>query len=165
MLLRLVLALSAATAAAATPQALVTKLLDTPIRASELPAGFTHPQSERQSPSAHGLKYHAVGLVDVALAGPDAEDAFAWVVFPSHADAVADLDNPAVGNGVKVIDVVPGITRSLVLTGVLGKKIVTDAAAAVGNVVVQGVVAAPRLRERTAILLLRAAIAHLQRVG
>ena len=163
-MLRLALVLSAAAAAGLAPQALVTKLLKAPIRASELPPGFTHPQTERQAPSANGRKHHAVGLVDVALKGPDAEDAIAWVVFPTHADAVADLNNPAVGNGVKVVDVVPRIKTSLVLTGTLGGETVTDAAAVVGNVLVQGVVASSTVREPTAIILLHAAIAHLQRV-
>jgi hypothetical protein len=163
-MLRLALLLSVATVAAASPQALLTTLLKTKIAVSELPIGFSHPQAEKQPLSANGRKYHAVGLVDVALKGPDAEDAFAWVVFAKHADAIADLDNPAVGNGVKVLDVVPGIKTSLILTGTLNGKRVTDAAAVDGNVLVQGVVVSSTVREPTAILLLKAAIAHLRRL-
>jgi hypothetical protein len=163
-MLRLALLLSAAAVAGTTPQALLTTLLKTPIKASELPAGFSHPRTEKQPVSANGRKYHAVGLVDAALKGPDAEDAFAWVVFAKHADAVADLDNPAVGGGVRVIDVVPGIRTSLVLTGTLNGKQITDAAAVDGNVLIQGVVMSGSVREPTAILLLKAAIAHLHRV-
>jgi hypothetical protein len=163
-MLRLALLLSAAALAGTTPQALLTKLLKTPIRASELPSGFLHAQAEKQALSANARKYHGVGLVDAALKGPDAEDAFAWIVFPNHADAIDDLDNPAVGNGVQVVNTVPGIKESLVLTRTLNGKTVTDAAAVVGNVLVQGVVASSKVRLPTAIILLHAAIAHLQKI-
>lgn len=162
-MLRLALVLSTAVAAGLTPQALVTKLLKTPIKASELPHGFTHAQIEKQAVSANGKRYHAIAVVDAALQGPDTEDAVAWVVFPNHEDAIADLDNPAVGGGVKVIDVVPGIKASLVLTSTLNGTTITDAAAVVGNVLVQGVVGSKAVRTPTAIILLKAAIAHLQR--
>ena len=164
-MLRLALVLSTAAAAGLAPQALVARLLTTPIRASELPHGFAHPQVEKQAVSANGRKYHAVGLVDALLKGPDTEDAVAWVVFPGHRDALADLDNPAVGSGVKVIDVVPGIKASLVLTSTLNGTTITDAAAVVGNVLVQGVVGSRSVRAPTAIILLKAAIAHLHRVN
>jgi len=163
-MLRQALVLSAAAAVGLTPQALVAKLLKAPIRASELPHGFTHPQLEKQPVSANAKRHHAVGLVDAALKGPDVEDAVAWVVFPNHADAIADLDNPVVGNGVKVIDVVPGIRESLILTSTLNGTTITDAAAVAGNVLVQGVVGSSAVRTPTAIILLKAAIAHLQRV-
>lgn len=163
-MLRLALFLSAAATAGLTPQGLLTKLLKTPITASELPHGFTHAQVEKQSVSANGKRFHAIGLVDAALNGPDSEDAIAWIVFSNHKDALGDLDNPAVGNGVKVIDVVPGIKASLVLTSTLNGATITDAAAVVGNVLVQGVVGSKAVRTPTAIILLKAAIAHLQRV-
>jgi hypothetical protein len=163
-MLRLALLLSAAAAAGMTPQALLTTLLKTPIRAAELPIGFSHAQIEKQPVTANGRKYHAVGLVDVALKGPDSEDAFAWVVFTKHGDAIGDLDHPALANGVKVVDTVPGIKDSLILTGTLNGQRITDAAAVVGNVLMQGVVVSTKVREPTAILLLKAAIAHLERV-
>lgn len=161
---RLALLVSATALAGMTPQALLTSLLKTKIAPSELPLGFSHARAEKQAPSANARKYHAIGLVDVALAGPDAEDAFAWTVFTKHADAIADLDHPALGNGIKVMDVVPGIKESLVLTGTLNGKRITDAAAVDGNVLVQGVVVSSAVREPTAILLLKAAIAHLRRL-
>jgi hypothetical protein len=163
-MLRLALLLSATTLAGMTPQALLTTLLKTRIQASELPRGFSHAQAEKQALTPNARKYHAVGLVDVALKGPDAEDAFAWIVFPRHANAIADLDHPVVGNGVKVVNTVPGIKESLVLTGSLNGDKVTDAAAVVGNVLVQGVVASSKVRVPTAIILLRAAMAHLKLV-
>jgi hypothetical protein len=163
-MLRLALLLSAATLAGMTPQALLTTLLKTPIPNAELPSGFSHARTEKQALTANARRYHAVGLVDVALRGPDDEDAFAWIVFPSHADAIADLDHPVVGNGVRVVNTVPGIKESLVLTGSLNGKKVTDAAAVVGNVLVQGVVASSKVRVPTAIILLHAAMAHLKNV-
>jgi hypothetical protein len=164
-MLRLALLLSAATLASATPQALLTTLLKAPIKTSELPLGFSHAQAEKQALSANAHKHHAVGLVDVAVKGPDTLDAFAWIVFTKHGDASADLDNPVVGNGVKVVGVVPGIRESLVLTGTLNGKQITDAAAVKGNVLIQGVVISSAVRQPTAILLLKTAIAHLKRVG
>lgn len=163
-MLRLAVLLSATAAAGMTPQALLTTLLKAPIEASELPIGFSHAQAEKQALSANARKHHAVGLVDVAMKGPDALDAFAWIVFTKHGDAIADLDNPAVGNGVEVVGVVPGIKESLVLTGTLNGKRITDAAAVEGNVLIQGVVLSSAVRQPTAILLLKAAVAHLRRV-
>jgi hypothetical protein len=163
-MLRLAIMLSATSLAAASPQALLTSLLKTKITAAELPIGFSNARAEKQALSANAHKHHAVGLVDVALAGPDSVDAFAWIVFPKHANAVADLDNPTVGNGVKVVDVVPGIRTSLILTGTLNGKTITDAAAVDGNVLVQGVVVSKTVRTPTAIILLKAAIAHLRRL-
>ena len=163
-MLKLAIMLSATSLAVASPQALLTSLLKTKIAASELPIGFSNARAEKQALSANARKHHGVGLVDVALKGPDSVDAFAWIVFPKHANAIADLDNPTLGNGVKVIDVVPGIKESLVLTGTLNGKKITDAAAVDGNVLIQGVVVSSTVRTPTAIILLKAAIAHLRRL-
>lgn len=163
-MLRPALVLGAAAVTGLTPQALATALLKTPIGNAELPHGFVHAQLEKRPPTANGRRYHAVGSVDAALTGPDTVDAIAWIVFPSHKDAIGDLDNPRVGNGVQVIDTVPGIRESLVLTGPSNGERTTDAAAVVGNVLVQGAVVSGSVRTSTAILLLRAAIAHLERL-
>ena len=164
-MLRLAILLSSASLAGMSPQTLLSTLLKTPIKTAELPSGFSNARAERQALSANARKHHAVGVVDVAVKGPDSLDAFAWIVFTKHGDALADLDNPAVGNGVKVVGVVPGIRESLILTGLLNGKRVTDAAAVSGNVLVQGVVVSAAVRQPTAILLLKAAIAHLKKVG
>ena len=157
--------LIAVTTAGVTPHALLTALRTTAIRDAELPPGFSHAQIEKQALSKNARKYHAIGLVDAALRGPDTVDGIAWIVFPMHADAIGDLDHPVVGtNGVKVVNTVPGIKESLILTGTLSGKNVTDAAAVVGNVLVQGVVVSSAAREPTAVLLLKTAIAHLHRV-
>jgi hypothetical protein len=158
------LLLSSTALAGLTPQALVTKLLKTPVARSELPAGFSAPQIAKQALSANGRKYHAVGLVAVKVTGPDALDAFAWQVFANHADAVADLNHPALTTSRQVVDTVPGFRDSLLLTGALSGKRLTDAAAVVGNVLVQGVSLSARGSRANAITLLRAAVKHLQRV-
>ena len=164
-MLRLGLLLTAVAAAGLTPKALLTSLRTTPIRDAELPSGFTHAQIEKQALSENARKYHAIGLVDAALRGPDTVDGLAWIVFTKHADAIGDLDHPVVGtNGVKVVNTVPGIKESLILTGTLNGKSVTDAAAVVGNVLVQGVVVSSAVREPTAVLLLKSGIAHLKRL-
>lgn len=164
-MLRLGVLLTAVTTAGLTPQALLTTLRTTPIRDAELPSGFTHAQIEKQALSKNARKYHAIGLADAALRGPDTVDGLAWIVFTKHADAIGDLDHPVVGtNGVKVVNTVPGIRESLMLTGTLNGKQVTDAAAVIGNVLVQGVVVSSAVREPTAILLLKTAIAHLKRL-
>ena len=164
-MLKLAILMGSAALAGMSPQALLSTLLKTPIPSADLPSGFSHARTEKQALSANARTHHAVGLVDVAVKGPDSLDAFAWIVFTKHGDALADLDNPAVGNGVKVVGVVPGIRESLVLTGLLNGKHITDAAAVSGNVLVQGVVVSRAVRQPTAILLLKAAIAHLKKVG
>jgi hypothetical protein len=158
------LLLSTAALAGSTPQALLTTLVKTPIVASELPAGFSHPRIARQPLGANGRKYHAIGLVAVSVKGPDAEDAFAFEVFRNHADAIADLDHPALTNGVKVVDTVPGFRESLVLTGTLSGLHLDDAATVVGNVLIQSVTGSKRGNRAGAIALLRAAVAHLKKV-
>jgi len=147
-----------------TPQALLTKLLKTPIKAAELPAGFSQPKIGRQALSSNGIKYHAVGQVAVLVHGPDVEDAFTWEAFKTHADAIADLDHPNLSTGVKIIDTVPGYRESLLLTGTLSGKKVYDAVTVVDNVLVQGVTVSARGNKTGAIALLRAAVKHLQLV-
>lgn len=147
-----------------TPADLLTKLLKTPIKASELPAGFSNPKRARQTLGANGKKYHAVGEVAVLVRGPDAEDAFAWEAFKTHASAIADLDHPQLSITTKVVDTVPGYRDSLLLTGRLSGGIVYDATTVVDNVLVQGVTVSARGNKAGAIALLRAAVKHLQRV-
>lgn len=147
-----------------TPADLLTKLLKTPIKASELPAGFSKPKIARQPLGANGKKYHAVGEVAVLVQGPDVEDAFAWEAFKTHADAIADLDHPALSTSTKVIDTVPGYKESLLLTGTLSGKKVYDAVTVVDNVLIQGVTVSAHGNRAGAIALLRAAVKHLARV-
>lgn len=161
---RQALLLSSVALAGITPADLLTTLLKTPIAKSELPAGYSKPKIARQPLSANGKKYHAVGEVAVLVQGPDTEDAFSWMAFKSHANAVGDLDHPALSKSIKVVDTVPGYKESLLLAGTLSGQKVFDAAAVVGNVLVQGVTVSPRGNKAGAIALLRAAVKHLQRV-
>jgi hypothetical protein len=158
------LLLSSAALAGLTPQALVTKLLKTPVVGSELPAGFSAPRIAKQALSANGRTYHAVGLVAVKVSGPDALDAFAFEVFQNHADAIGDLNHPVLTTSTRVVDTVPGFRDSLILTGTLSGKRLTDAAVVVGNVLVQGVSLSARGSRANAITLLRAAVKHLQKI-
>jgi hypothetical protein len=147
-----------------TPADLLTKLLKTPIKASELPAGMSKPRLARQPIGANGKKYHAVGEVAVLVKGPDSEDAFAWEAFKTHANAIGDLDHPALSGGMKVLDTVPGYKDSLLLTATLNGQKLYDAATVDGTVLVQAVTVSPRGNKAGAIALLRAAVKHLQRV-
>jgi hypothetical protein len=160
-----VIALLAAAAISPTPQALLTKLLRTPIAKSELPAGYSKPRLARQPVGANGTKYHAVGQVAVLLAGPDREDAFAWEVFRTRTDALADLRNPALTNGTRLVGTVPGVKDGLLLRGRLNGLELADAVTVVDNVLVQAVTASPRGNPAAAITLLKAAIAHLRKVA
>src|SRR5437868_14974803 len=98
-----VIALLAAAAISPAPQALLTKLLQTPIARAELPSGYSKPKIARQALGANGKRYHAVGQVVVLLAGPNRQDAFAWSVFQTRKDALADLHPPALADRKSVV--------------------------------------------------------------
>jgi hypothetical protein len=150
-----------------TPQALLTKLLTTPIKASELPAGMfkAKPKLARQPLGPNGIKYHAVGEVAVLLKGPDTEDAFAWEAFKTHANAIADLDHPALSTSLKITDTVPGYKDSLLLRGTLSGQTLYDAVTVDGTVLIQAVTVSAKGNKAGAIALLRAAVKHLHAVG
>jgi hypothetical protein len=156
--------LLAAVAIAPPPQTLLAKLLKTPVAKSELPFGFSKPRIAKQPLSANGIKYHAVGQVAVALQGPDQEDAFAWEVFKTRRDALADLHHPALANGVRLAGTVPGVKDGVLLRRKLNGLELADAVAVVGNVLVQAVTASPRGNPAAAVALLKVAIAHLHEV-
>lgn len=67
------------------------RLLGAPFPASDLPAGYRDPSVHRADPNATDRAHHATGEVDVALAGPDSVDMIEYIVFPTAADATADL--------------------------------------------------------------------------
>jgi hypothetical protein len=163
MILEMV-ALLAAAAISPTPQALLAKLLHTPITKAELPFGYSAPKVAKQPLGPNGKKYHAVGQVAVLLTGPDREDAFAFEVFPTRKDAVADLDNPVLTNGVRIVGTVPGVANGVLLRGRASGLELADAVTVVGNVLVQAVTASPRGDPGAAISLLKAAVAHLKKI-
>jgi hypothetical protein len=158
-----VIALLAAAAIAPAPPALLTKLLQTPITRAELPSGYSKPRIARQALGANGRKYHAVGQIVVLLAGPDRQDAFAWEVFRTHADALADLEHPALTNGTRIAGTVPGVKHGILLRGTLNGLELADAVTVVDNVLVQAVTASPQGNPAASIALLKAAIAHLKK--
>ena len=154
----------AAVAIALTPQALLAKLLRTPVTRSELPFGFSAPRVARQPLQANGIKYHAVGQVAVALGGPDREDAFAYEVFKTRRAALADLHHPVLTAGVRIVGSVPGVKNGVLLRSEGAGGVIADAVTVVDNVLVQAVTSSRRGNPAAAIALLKAAIAHLQRV-
>lgn len=158
------IALLAAAAISPTPQALLTKLLHTPIARAELPSGYSKPKLARQPLGANGKKYHAVGQVVVLLAGPNRQDAFAWEVFQTRKDALADLHHPALTNGTRLVGTVPGVKDGVLLRGQVNGLALADAVTVVDNVLVQAVTAAPQGNPAAAIALLKTAIAHLKKV-
>jgi hypothetical protein len=160
-----VIALLAAAAISPTPQALLTKLVETPIAQAELPAGYSQPKIARQSLGANGRRYHAVGQVVVLLAGPNRQDAFAWEVFKSHEDALGDLHHPALSNGTRIVGTVPGVKDGVLLRGQLNGLQLADAVTVVDNVLVQAVTASPQGNPAASITLLKTAIAHLKKVA
>jgi hypothetical protein len=159
-----VIALLAAAAISPTPQALLAKLLQTPIARAELPSGYSKPKIARQALGANGKRYHAVGQVVVLLAGPNRQDAFAWEVFQTRKDALADLHHPALTNGTRIVGTVPGVKDGVLLRGQLNGLELADAVTVVDNVLVQAVTASPRGNPAASIALLKTAIAHLRRV-
>jgi hypothetical protein len=159
-----VIALLAAAAISPTPQTLLTKLLRTPIAQAELPSGYSKPEIARQPLGANGKRYHAVGQVVALLAGPNRQDAFAWEVFRTRKDALADLHHPALTNGTRLVGTVPGVKDGVLLRGQLNGLELADAVTVVDNVLVQAVTAAPQGNPAAAIVLLKTAIAHLKKV-
>jgi hypothetical protein len=163
MILRMV-ALLAAVAISPTPQAVLTKLLHTPISKAALPFGYSKPKVATQPLGANGKKYHAVGQVAVLLTGPNREDAFAFEVFRTRQNALEDLRNPVLTNGTRIVGTVPGVGDGVLLRGQANGLELADAVTVVGNVLVQAVTASPRGNPAAAIVLLKAAIAHLKKV-
>ena len=162
-----------AAAAAPTPQALLTKLLSTPMRNAELPRGFTRTSASPLPLTANGRKYSAIGKVGVVLRGPDPDDELVYEVFPDSTHAIADLRHPAVPAGSHMAGAVTGLKQSTTIVGsiTLQNKTygVTDAAAVVGTVLIQAITVSTASTKhgdaKTAVELLRAGIAYVQRLS
>jgi hypothetical protein len=160
-------------AAAPTPQALLTKLLSTPMRNAELPLGFTRASVSPLPLTANGRKYGAIGKVGVVLHGPDPDDELVYEVFPDSAHAIADLRHPAVPAGSHTAGAVTGLKQSTTIVGsitVQNKAYgVTDAASVTGTVLIQAITLSATSTKhgdtRAAVELLRAGIAYVQRLN
>jgi hypothetical protein len=76
------------------PAALLQSLLNTPVTASSLPAGYGSPSVITGTPSARAKSHHVLGEVDVlATKAGTAGARVLYIVFPTHADALADWND------------------------------------------------------------------------
>jgi hypothetical protein len=105
-LVMVVMAVLAATAAAS-PKTLYAALAKA-YPDSELPAGFSAAKVTRATISVTALRHRAVGEVAVAVKGPDPGDFVFYVIFPKHADALADLADARLGGQEHRVGKVPG---------------------------------------------------------
>ena len=79
---------SAAPAASrSAPEALLHRLLTSPVPKSELPGGYGSPVVGRYRPTAKAKSHHAIGGVQIDLEGGTA--AVLYIIFPNRADAEA----------------------------------------------------------------------------
>jgi hypothetical protein len=161
-----------AAAAVPTPQALLTRLLGTPIRNAELPHGFTGASVGPLALTANGRKYGALGKVGVVVHGPDPDDELVYEVFPDRARAVADLGHPTLPASSHTAGPVSGLKESTTIVGsvtVQSKAYgVTDLAAVTSSVLIQAITfsatSAKHGDTAAALALLHAGIAHEQRL-
>ncbi len=73
------------------PAVLYQSLLQTPVAASSLPAGYRSPRVGAATPSARAKLHHVLGEVDVLASKNGSVGArVTYIVFPTHADALAD---------------------------------------------------------------------------
>jgi serine/threonine protein kinase len=99
IILAVALVVSRARATPLDPQGLFSALLDTPVKASELPAGFSSAGSPYSNPgglSDSEKQFHALWEVEMDQKGPSGEgkDAVYYDIFPTEADAHAYFDSP-----------------------------------------------------------------------
>ena len=77
----------AAAVSPSTPEALLHRLLTSPVPKSELPGGYGSPVVGRYRPTAKAKSHHAIGGVQIDLEGGTA--AVLYIIFPNRADAEA----------------------------------------------------------------------------
>lgn len=172
-----------ALAAAPSPSKLYQSLLITPYPDSQLPSSFSSAKVSLQNPSSTARHYHVVGEVNVAVDGPDPDDGIGFDVYPTRADAIADLAHPAFVAGEKIHVIpggVPGFTKlpgHMYAGSITGKnafgKTITDGVTVVA--VVQGSVLVEAFTDSSdstdsgnipaAIALLHSALKHLAKVS
>jgi hypothetical protein len=158
------------------PQSLYNALLSQPFHVGELPAGFTRATVGTSAPGPAAKSHHVVGEVEVAVSIPNANTSILYLVFPTAADARADIRG-SLDNGLHPVrGGVPGY-RSLpnkLWTGAVsgrsasGKAITNRAAltaVAKGNVLISTVTISAEKTDtknvRAGVLLLAAALRHL----
>ena len=69
------------------PQAIYNALLNTPFKASELPAGFTSPATNANASDDYLQKFNVLGGVEITMKGPDAYNFINYWVYPTPEDA------------------------------------------------------------------------------
>ena len=150
------------------PEALLDALLTTPFEAGELPAGFAAAGVHRAPLPEAARAHHAVGAVAVDVRGPDADDALAYWVYPTEADARADFEGPTVETFAPAGLAHPARCFTAPLRRGEERYGGTGCVVLVGNV---EVLSASVLRgdtergdDRHAIALAQAGVAHLERV-
>ena len=83
--------LAPATQAALPPAVLLQSLLHTAVAGSSLPVGYRAPRIGPVTPSARAKLHHVVGEVDIVASKTGSAGArVTYIVFPTHADALAD---------------------------------------------------------------------------
>jgi hypothetical protein len=109
----LALVLAAGAAAAISPHAVYEHLLTTSFPDSQLPSGFSNARVGISTPGKPARSHHVVGEVEVDVDGPDVQDGIFYEVFPTRADARADLvDAKPKGHTHFVPGGVPGYSRA-----------------------------------------------------
>jgi hypothetical protein len=154
-------------AAGPAPAQLFHRLLTTKFAPSELPSGFRLPYLTRAKPSSTATGHHVLGEVSVSTNGPDADDLIFYEVFPTTADAHADLPT-SVPAPDRVLGPVPGYRQSALIVGSRPGYGVTAVVVQEQNVVVtvtnDWVKNLQHGNLPAALALLRAATKHLVRV-
>jgi hypothetical protein len=159
----------------ATAQQLFDALLDSEFAVSDLPRGFTSPETSEGNAGAGPESHKVLGQVDIDMDGPDAFDAILFLVYPTDADAKARFDDVATSSGfTRTGEFAPTgfTTPAKCLTATTqsqGQTLgITYCITIVGNVEIQGISAlttnAMRGNNDNASALAKAAITHLNKV-
>jgi hypothetical protein len=116
---------------------------------SELPHGFYSAKTGLSTPSSRAKHHHVVGEVEIDIDSGDAR--IIYIVFPGHADALADWNDADIGHqhGVKSQLAAPGfptpaliVNSSITGNNVLGKKVTNGVSSLVfvtANVIVDAI--------------------------
>jgi hypothetical protein len=132
-------------AGAKTPQAVYKALLNTPVKASQLPHGYKNPQVGDSPLTATAKSHNAVGSVQIFADGGN--EAVLYIIFATAADARLDWANAHYpkGSGSAAPSSIPkpSVLINTSTTGTVNGKSktfgLTDVASLRGNVIVQGV--------------------------
>lgn len=159
------------------PRALYNALLTRPFPNAQLPTGFANAKVGLLKPGDTGRKHHVVGEVQIDVDGADALDEIVYLVFPTAADARADINSALdkefhiVPGGVPGYTSLPSHVWAGAITGknAFGQKVtngITSMVVVTDNVVVASITASADNTARgnvpAALALLRAGMRHLR---